>query len=257
MALASFTGVYAQDDAGKKEEEEKKEKVIGYGIALDVSNAYYWRGYEYYYPAMEKAGTPDSIFNLTPGIFPSLTFEFPAGFSFNIWSAIALASRTADTADLQSADEFDLTLAYELEDISGTFNVLMTAYIYPTANSLGEKATSYPEITVAYTAPWDILNPSVLLAAAFGSTAATQYQYAALSISHEFELGALTIGPKLSAGYWIGDQNAHIDLTLPFTYNINDDFEIHVGAIACYRLTEFDTGSPFILMANLGTSYSF
>jgi len=244
LILFGYSTLAAAEEDKNSAEQEKK---INYNIALDVANVYFWRGYDYYSPSLSD---PQKNFNLVPGLFPSLTMDFSNGFSFNVWSALALASRNSASGDLQSLDEVDLTLAYEIEDISGTFSTLLAVYTYPTS-----KGAAYPELVTSYTAPWDLLNPSLTYAISFGPES-TQYQYSSFSLSHEFETGILNIAPDLAFGYWINTKGSHLDLNIPFTFAFTESFEMHTGVLGSYRFSGFD-GAPFIVVANLGTSFSF
>jgi hypothetical protein len=257
VSLVSSISAFAEDKA-------VEEKKLSYNVGLDVGSTYMWRGFDTFASNLDAHNLSSSAFNFAPGIFPTLTVSADSGLSFNIWGARSLASRTVKEGELSGYDEIDFTGTYTVADKSGTFSSSFIAYVFPTAFVNSVALPSYGELVFSYTAPV-ILNPFVAVAASLGPTAG-EYEYASAGISHEIALGSLKITPKLLFGYWYYNQNvstnrAHVDLNVPFLLAISESFEVHLGLTGCYRITGFADDingySPFILAANVGTSFSF
>lgn len=245
LIASSFGVITAQDTDEKK---------IEYAVGLDFGTTYLWRGYDVF----QAAANSGSVFNWAPAIFPTVTLTpKDSGFSFNVWSSFALSERSASESGLEGADEIDLTAAYAIEDKSGTFSAAFVAYIYPSTSAL----PTYPELILSYTAPI-VLSPTFGVASALGS-AGTNSEYAFFKISHDIELGNLSISPALLLGAWLYNGKSsstmgHLDLTVPVGYQITESVEAHLAIIGSYRLAGYDeNGSDFILVAVLGASGSF
>lgn len=263
-SLLTWVNIYAADDKENKTVEEKK---ISYSAALDAGSTYLWRGFDAYAGKLVAGNTPGNVFNFAPGLFPSFTVNSTNGLSFNIWGARSVIARSLKDGDLGSIDEIDFTGTYTVEDKSGTFASSIIGYVFPTASyASGTTATlpSYGELVFSYTAPI-ILSPFVSIAASLGPSGG-EYEYASLGISHVFEMGVIKLGPKLLMGYWYmnnstSNNKLHIDLNVPVIVQITEAFEFHAGLIGSYRAIGFvdnvNKYSPFILVASLGTSYSF
>ena len=256
LILAITVFAHASISAEEKVVEEKK---ISYNVAMDFGSTYLWRAFDYYEGHM-PADSRNSVFNFAPALFPSITATMSNGLWFNLWANVAMIDREATGANLQVLDSLAFTGAYTVTEKSGTFGALFSGYFFPVAGETGAYP-SYAEMIFSYTAPV-ILNPTTTAVATLGPTGG-EYEYVSLQISHEFKAGIVKFAPKLIAGYWIfnNDPSAnklHVDLNLPLTFVVTDSFEFHVMLTGCYRPIGWNTEySPFMLVASLGTSYSF
>ncbi|MDH4200720.1 MAG: hypothetical protein OEV66_10110 [Spirochaetia bacterium] len=237
-------------DAGKK---------LSYNLALDFGTTYLWRMNDTYAPALKDQ---TSLFPFAPGIFPSVTINAGSEWAFNIWGARSLLYRDVQQGELKSYDEVDFTGTYTVKDNSGTFAGSLIGYVFPTTGSAG-LTPSYAEMVFGYTAPFELLNPSITIAAAMAPASALATEYANISISHEFAAGILKFTPKILFGYWYYNADSalnkgHVDVMLPVSVAINDKFEVHAMIDGCWRTFGFDPKyAPFILVGTLGASFTF
>jgi hypothetical protein len=260
VSLFTWINLYADD----KPADEKK---LSYTIGLDIGSTYTWRGSDTYVHKLDAANTPNSVFNFAPGLFPSITVEANSGLSFNIWGARSLLARTLKDGELNAYDEIDFTGTYTIEDKSGIFSSSLIGYMFPTpsyATGITIAYPSYAEMVFSYTAPV-ILSPFVSIAGSLGPTGG-EYEYASIGISHEIKAGILKITPKLLLGYWYFNKDSsankvHVDLNVPFLFELSEKLEVHAVLTGCYRLIGFTDDinkySPFILAAAIGTSFKF
>lgn len=250
---------FAMTSVGVFAQEPPSDKKLSYNIALDFGSTYLWRGFDTF--EGKSTNTSSSVFNFAPSLFPSITVSSADGLSFNIWGSRALVARTAAEGALDTYDEIDLTGSYSVSDKTGSFTASAIAYLFPsTITTPAVALPSFGELLFSYTAPWDVLNPTIGLAGDFGGI---NSEYGFLSVGHDFEFGIVSFSPKLFFGYWIanGDSSqnkSHLDLLLPFGFKVSDAFEFHAGLTGSYRISGYNTNySAFILVMNLGASFSF